>query len=130
MLVSDTALFGTIGGGNLEYTVTEQARIFLGAGGADYQFQSYALGPLLEQCCGGNVTILLERIEPGAPFLMEARHGVLETRFSTQGSQKKWVDEAIGNGPIYYDNQGGAVDGDVKSAAIMRETVQPTHTLC
>lgn len=62
MLVWDGGQDGTIGGGNLEYVVAQQARRLLAAGDV-YRVQSYPLGPLLGQCCGGRVGIFMERID-------------------------------------------------------------------
>ena len=78
---------GTIGGGNLEYRVADQARRMLDGGQAHFAIQDYPLGPLLGQCCGGRVRLLVERIdgeslawldaaaracEAGAPFRLRA----------------------------------------------------------
>ena len=49
---------GTIGGGALEFEATARARAML-AGGAD-RLDRLALGPALNQCCGGAVTLLSE----------------------------------------------------------------------
>lgn len=89
MLVWADGQFGTVGGGNLEFTIVDQARKLLAAG-APYRFQSYPLGPLLGQCCGGRVGVLLERVasagwlneiaaaeEAGHPY---AIHSTLEER--------------------------------------------------
>jgi len=123
MLVSDTMLKGTIGGGNLEFKVIEQARRFLGDIDADYLFQNYALGPLLEQCCGGNVTILLERIEPGAEFLQGRRHGFLKTSFESGALLKEWTDY-FSLDPFYFqDAAGDRFDGKAKDASAMLELV-------
>ncbi|HEY0303039.1 MAG TPA: xanthine dehydrogenase accessory protein XdhC [Rhizomicrobium sp.] len=62
MLVWNGGQDGTVGGGNLEFTLVDQARKSI-ASGAAHRFQSYPLGPLLGQCCGGRVGILLERID-------------------------------------------------------------------
>lgn len=62
MLVWPTGQSGTIGGGNLEHQASEQARRML-ALGAGFAIQDYPLGPLLSQCCGGRVRILIERID-------------------------------------------------------------------
>jgi xanthine dehydrogenase accessory factor len=62
MLVWADGQDGTVGGGNLEFTIVDQARKLL-ASGAAHRFQSYPLGPLLGQCCGGRVGILIERID-------------------------------------------------------------------
>lgn len=53
---------GTIGGGNLEYRVADQARRMLDGGQAHFAIQDYPLGPLLAQCCGGRVRLFLERL--------------------------------------------------------------------
>ncbi len=126
MLVSDQNQYGTIGGGNLEYIITDQARKFLAAEGADYQFQNYALGPLLEQCCGGNVTVLLERTEPGAAFLLEARHGFLKTSFHGGALEKNWVDY-FSLDPFYFqDEAGDTFHGKARDAAALLELVKGT----
>jgi len=123
MLVSDTALYGTIGGGKLEHQVAEQARKFLGEEGADYLFQSYALGPLLEQCCGGSVTILLERIQPGAAFLAEPRQAFLRTRFEGSTAVKDWC-EHYARDPVSFQNAAGdRFEGKAAEAGIMLEQV-------
>jgi len=62
MLVWADGQDGTVGGGNLEFTIVEQARRMLDSGGV-WRFQNYPLGPLLGQCCGGNVGLLLERLD-------------------------------------------------------------------
>jgi xanthine dehydrogenase accessory factor len=62
MLVWAGGQAGTVGGGNLEFTVVDQARKLL-ASGHPHRFQSYPLGPLLGQCCGGRVGVLTERID-------------------------------------------------------------------
>jgi len=71
MLVWKDGQDGTVGGGNLEFTIVEQARRMLHSP-APWRFQNYPLGPLLAQCCGGNVGILLERIDGRSlPWLWE-----------------------------------------------------------
>ena len=62
MLVWQGGQDGTVGGGNLEFTIADQARKLIESG-AVHRFQSYPLGPLLGQCCGGRVGILIERID-------------------------------------------------------------------
>ena len=56
MLVSATAVAGTVGGGHLEWKAVEQARRML-ADGLPPQTVRYPLGPALGQCCGGVVTL-------------------------------------------------------------------------
>jgi len=70
MLIGSRAIFGTIGGGNLEFQVMEQARRMLAEPEKTCLYQAYALGPLLKQCCGGSVKILLEKMDKRHfPFL-------------------------------------------------------------
>lgn len=63
MVVSPARQWGTIGGGNLEFMAVKEARRLLTAG-EGYAIQDYPLGPLLAQCCGGYVRILVERLGP------------------------------------------------------------------
>jgi xanthine dehydrogenase accessory factor len=64
MVVTAEALHGTIGGGALEWRVTEQARAILALPPRSWRVQDYPLGPLLGQCCGGRVRVLVERLDP------------------------------------------------------------------
>lgn len=50
---------GTIGGGALEFEAAARARAMLGSGAGD-RLDRMALGPALNQCCGGAVTLLSE----------------------------------------------------------------------
>lgn len=88
MLVTADGQSGTIGGGNLEYRATEQARRLLTQTERGFALQDYPLGPFLQQCCGGHVRLLLERLEAedrawlepaaraeraGRPYALQAR---------------------------------------------------------
>ncbi len=75
MLVGPTGTLGTVGGGRLEWEAVETARRMLD-GGTAVETLDMPLGPALGQCCGGHVTLRLERADAGtAVFLegMEAR---------------------------------------------------------
>lgn len=50
---------GTIGGGALEYAAAARGRAMLASGAGD-RLDRMALGPALNQCCGGAVTLLSE----------------------------------------------------------------------
>lgn len=63
MVVTEAGLRGTIGGGRLEYQATEQARAILSHAPGSWRVQDYPLGPLLGQCCGGRVRLMVERLE-------------------------------------------------------------------
>lgn len=72
MVVTGDVLHGTIGGGALEFRVTEQARAILALPPGSWRLQDYPLGPLLGQCCGGRVRLLVERLDPAANEWIEA----------------------------------------------------------
>lgn len=59
MLVWADGQAGTIGGGALEHGAAARARAMLAAAAGD-RFDRLALGPALNQCCGGAVTLLCE----------------------------------------------------------------------
>jgi xanthine dehydrogenase accessory factor len=99
MLVWPGGQWGTIGGGNLEHQAATQARRMLALGEqARFAVQDYPLGPLLSQCCGGRVRLLIERLDGGdAGWLAEAaghldadRPYVITTRI-VDGSASKSV---------------------------------------
>lgn len=58
MLVGMGAIFGTIGGGALEYMVIDHARRLLVEGRAE-EAMDVPLGPEIGQCCGGRVEVSL-----------------------------------------------------------------------
>lgn len=62
MIVTETATFDTIGGGEMERTAIHKARELLQSGGA--AVLRLSLGPQLNQCCGGSVTLALEPFAP------------------------------------------------------------------
>lgn len=84
MLVWPDRFTGTIGGGSLERQGLDQARKLLTQEERRHALQDYPLGPLLGQCCGGHVRLLVEQVdatslpwlEPaaaaGAPFQLQA----------------------------------------------------------
>ena len=75
MVVWPDALSATIGGGQLEFQATADARALLAghAGGPRHgELRRYPLGPSLGQCCGGMVFLRYERIGAAdAPALRE-----------------------------------------------------------
>ena len=72
MLVWSAGQSGTIGGGALEWQAIHRARALLAEGGHDLTRQ--ALGPNLNQCCGGAVTLLTETYDsaPNGPIIARA----------------------------------------------------------
>jgi xanthine dehydrogenase accessory factor len=73
MVVTRNGSSGSIGGGNLEFIASGKARELLTGQAAGHQEQEvYGLGPALNQCCGGAVTLLYEVYGPGAPEWLDA----------------------------------------------------------
>jgi xanthine dehydrogenase accessory factor len=83
MVVTRTGLAGTIGGGALEHQSLAQARAILALEPGSWRVQDYPLGPLLGQCCGGRVRLLVERLadlpEADGPFEVVLADRVLRT---------------------------------------------------
>jgi xanthine dehydrogenase accessory factor len=80
MVVTETGLAGTIGGGALEHQSAAQARAILPLAPGSWRVQDYPLGPLLGQCCGGRVRLLVEHLESvpdgEGPFEVTLSHRV------------------------------------------------------
>jgi xanthine dehydrogenase accessory factor len=71
MIVTADSSHGTIGGGSLEWEATLRARALLGAGAASATM-SLPLGPELGQCCGGFVSLRLQRADAALCAELEA----------------------------------------------------------
>ena len=65
MIVTARNLYGTIGGGNLEFQACRIARDQLQLGAQD-GLQRFPLGAGLGQCCGGLVNLMFERLGPAS----------------------------------------------------------------
>ena len=71
MLVDQEKIYGTLGGGTLEYSAVQAARAML-TGHSDWKrsHHEYLLGPDLGQCCGGGVKFLLEPLDQTSNWLL------------------------------------------------------------
>ena len=67
MIVTEQHLFGTIGGGNLEYQACRIARNQLQQDVED-GLRRFPLGAGLGQCCGGLVNLMFERLKPDSDW--------------------------------------------------------------
>ena len=71
MLVSEREVYGSVGGGNLEQTAIEASRTHLSKKTKTPELLTVALNPkggdYGVQCCGGEVTLLLEPVYPQRP---------------------------------------------------------------
>jgi len=75
MLVWEGGQSGTIGGGALEWEALARAREMLAKGGA--KLDRLALGPALQQCCGGAVTLLTEVWDEGRLAALASEAGLV-----------------------------------------------------
>ncbi|WDF73124.1 xanthine dehydrogenase accessory protein XdhC [Novosphingobium sp. KACC 22771] len=84
MAITAGEMAGTIGGGRLEHQLVAQARAILAHPAGSWRVQDYPLGPLLGQCCGGRVRVMVERLADAAwfdaPTLTTLREGGVERR--------------------------------------------------
>jgi xanthine dehydrogenase accessory factor len=62
MLVAADCIFGTIGGGHLEFMAIDHARRAL-ENGAKMDEMTIPLGPEIGQCCGGRVSLGFKRVD-------------------------------------------------------------------
>ena len=72
MLVDLTEISGTIGGGHLEYHAIDIARSMIEAGTRERR-ETIPLGPMMGQCCGGQVTLAFSAIDQTAARRLGAR---------------------------------------------------------
>jgi xanthine dehydrogenase accessory factor len=84
MLVTASGIGGTIGGGALEHQAIAQARALLDLPPGAWRVQDYPLGPLLGQCCGGRVRLLVEHLDRQESDWI-GKAGVLATQFGEAG---------------------------------------------
>ncbi|HEX4695217.1 xanthine dehydrogenase accessory protein XdhC [Sphingomonas sp.] len=63
MAVTGGESIGTIGGGALEHQAIDQARRLLAEPPGSWRVQDWPLGPLLGQCCGGQVRLMIEHVD-------------------------------------------------------------------
>jgi xanthine dehydrogenase accessory factor len=81
MLVGADAAIGTIGGGRLEWDAISRARMMASdpAQPAETDIE-VPLGPAIGQCCGGHVTLRLERADPAVLARIEAEEQAASSR--------------------------------------------------
>lgn len=70
LLLAGGRAIGTVGGGTVEHRVLEEARALLAPAGPAQRLLVYDLSRDLGMCCGGQMKVFLERIEPAARLLL------------------------------------------------------------
>ena len=97
MLVTPSQQYGTIGGGRLELQAGEQARVILGHPAGSWRIQDYPLGPLLGQCCGGRVRLLVEHVDArDCGWLEHVAAGKMLLSRLEPDRISRWVEEKAG----------------------------------
>ncbi|MGR5244459.1 xanthine dehydrogenase accessory protein XdhC [Vibrio sp. PNB23_22_6] len=97
MLVTESEVVGSIGGGHLEYVAMQTAKELLNLGETDMKIERFNLGAKLGQCCGGIVTLSFEPI--GQPRHLLALFGAghvakaLIPILATLPFKVIWIDE-------------------------------------
>jgi xanthine dehydrogenase accessory factor len=123
MIVGTDRIAGTVGGGNLEFLLIDQARRLMASGRHVLQ-QDYPLGPLLAQCCGGRVRVLVERLDDASRkwLAQAAAHEAAGERYVLRG---EIVDEralrGVSEGWAHSAVEGVAVFGTDGASAGRRE---------
>ena len=101
MFVTKNNIYGSIGGGQLEYQITSICRARLASlKKFEREVRKFALGPSLGQCCGGSVNALIEYFHYSEMAkikqLQQARnliHELFTDRFPYEGSQSLSLDK-------------------------------------
>ncbi|MEH0688104.1 xanthine dehydrogenase accessory protein XdhC [Vibrio cholerae] len=70
MVITESAQFDTLGGGNLEYQVIEKARQGLARSQSTLTIERFSLAADLGQCCGGGVQVMLEYFLTQTPHVV------------------------------------------------------------
>ncbi|GEO41191.1 xanthine dehydrogenase accessory protein XdhC [Skermanella aerolata] len=83
MLVGADATVGTIGGGRLEWDAISRARMLASDPAQPTEATiEVPLGPAIGQCCGGHVTLRLERADPAVLTRIEAEEQAASSRLT------------------------------------------------
>jgi xanthine dehydrogenase accessory factor len=80
MVIGESTLRGTIGGGNLEHRATEIAREMLTQEAREATLRRFPLGPSLGQCCGGVAVLAFEPVTEAGCAWLEALQGARAAR--------------------------------------------------
>jgi xanthine dehydrogenase accessory factor len=100
MAITASAMAGTIGGGKLEYQAVAQARAILAHPAGTWRVQDYPLGPLLGQCCGGRVRLLVEHLADASWFDQPTLASLQEGRIARQPLGFAQAPIMPGRGPL------------------------------
>ncbi len=118
MVVAAAGLAGTIGGGALEGRAIDMARQMLAQGSAEPRLEKLALGPDLDQLCGGALTLLFEPLL--APALRLALFGAGHV-----GRALVRVLDGTDVGVLWIDERAAALAPPLPGRAVARISADP-----
>lgn len=144
MAVFSDGVWGTIGGGRLEFEAIAEARRRLGGPGSGTAVLRYPLGPALGQCCGGVMHLRFEAVTPADVPALRQRMAVVRAPVALFGGGHvghalidvlarlpfavTWIDSRDGIFPAqlaahvaceHSDPVQGAVDGLAAGSAVL-----------
>jgi xanthine dehydrogenase accessory factor len=132
MLVHGEGIAGTIGGGHLELKAIERARAMLASlelPAADEL--TLSLGPSLGQCCGGRVTLTLERLDRAALPRLERMETPGEAVFLFgAGHVGRALVHALAQLPYrirWFDEREDAFPTDLPGNVTIEASAEPRH---
>src|SRR6185436_11528938 len=122
MLVWPDRFTGTIGGGSLERQGLDQAHKLLAQTVRRHALQDYPLGPLLGQCCGGHVRLLVERVDAESLEWLEAA-AAARTSFALTAKFEAGRMRRLVGGPGPHGSDGPATP--IAEVRCLSETIRP-----
>ena len=108
ILISTDTIFGTIGGGNLEYLVIDEAKKLIDNNIAN-KVMNIPLGPGIGQCCGGYVQVKLS-LHNNTKDALKDEYIVNNVKIGAKLLSRHWIIEDA-NGKV-QDVKGEGVVGD------------------
>ena len=101
MVITDDAVFDTLGGGTFEFQVIDSARERLASRALGMSLEAFALGGRSGQCCGGFVNVLLEIFPGSEATLAIFGAGHVGTELVRLAAPLPWQ-------VLWHDSRGGA----------------------
>ena len=132
MLVHGGGIAGTVGGGHLELKAIERARAMLASPDAPATEElTLSLGPSLGQCCGGRVTLTLERLNRAAlPRLARMETPGQQVYLFGAGHVGRALVHVLSQLPYrirWFDGRGDAFPTDLPSNVAIEISAEPRH---
>jgi xanthine dehydrogenase accessory factor len=121
MLVTQSRVFGTIGGGNFEFIIINQCRKMISKKTTQVRTQHYPLGPITQQCCGGAVSVSLEVLSRDELDFLHQVYSIFLNKMSAniRSVLSGYTDKTIESPPLsssgLYDDCGVKVRSEISS---------------